>query len=214
MQYVFVLDQNKKPLDPCHPARVRRVLNSGQAAVFRKNPFSILMENKVQEDSTGHEHRLKIDPGSKTTGFAPVRECTKKVLWAGEIQHRGQAVSDALLSRRQLPRGRRGRKWRYRPARFDKTSLMFECDNLISRKCRYRPVRFDKTSLMFECDNLISRKCRYRPVRFDKTPLMFECDNLISRKCRYRPARFDKTSLIVLLRNICLVRANNCHQAT
>ncbi|NEO10515.1 RRXRR domain-containing protein, partial [Moorena sp. SIO3I8] len=28
---VFVLDQNKKPLDPCHPARARELLNMGRA---------------------------------------------------------------------------------------------------------------------------------------------------------------------------------------
>jgi 5-methylcytosine-specific restriction endonuclease McrA len=36
-----------------------------------------------------------------------------------ELHHRGQEIRDSLLARRQLRRGRRSRKTRYRPARFD-----------------------------------------------------------------------------------------------
>jgi len=53
-------------------------------------------------------HRLKLDPGSKTTG---------QVVWAAELTHRGQAIRNALLARRARRRSRRQRKTRYRPAR-------------------------------------------------------------------------------------------------
>ena len=119
MQYAFVVDQNKNQLDPCHPARARKLLASGHAAVFRRFPFTIILKDRVQEESVVHERRIKLDPGSKTTGIALVREGDHKVLWAGEIQHRGQAIVDALASRRAIRRSRRARHTRYRPARFD-----------------------------------------------------------------------------------------------
>ena len=64
---------------------------------------------------------MKIDPGSKTTGITLVADFKrgKRVIWAAELTHRGQQIKDKLEKRRQLWRGRRGRKTRYRPARFD-----------------------------------------------------------------------------------------------
>ena len=119
MQYVFVLDKDRKPLDPCHPARARQMLSEGRAAVIRRHPFTIILTDRTQAESVVHEHRVKIDPGSKTTGLALVREGDGKVVWAGEITHRGQVIRDALLSRRAIRRGRRHRHCRYRPARFN-----------------------------------------------------------------------------------------------
>lgn len=119
MQSVFVLDIRKKPLDPCHPARARQLLKAERAAIFRRYPFTIILKNRIQEESTIHDHRVKLDPGSKTTGIALVREGDHKVLWAGEISHRGDAIRDALASRSALRRGRRDRRCRYRPARFN-----------------------------------------------------------------------------------------------
>lgn len=60
--------------------------------------------------------QLQIDPGSKTTGLALLLD--NAVVWAGVLTHRRQQIKDALTSRRQLRRGRRHRKTRYRPARF------------------------------------------------------------------------------------------------
>jgi len=40
---VFVLDKNKKPLMPCHPARAKELLNKGKAAVYRMFPFTIIL---------------------------------------------------------------------------------------------------------------------------------------------------------------------------
>lgn len=115
---VFVLDQNQQPLDPCHPARARELLKSGRAAVFRRYPFTIILKDQTVENSVTHPHRLKIDPGSKTTGFAVVNEITGRVVFAAELTHRGQQIRDSLLSRRALRRGRRSRNTRYRVKRF------------------------------------------------------------------------------------------------
>ena len=119
MQYVFVLDKNKKPLDPCHPARARQLLKEKRATIFRRYPFTILLKNRELEESVTHAHQVKFDPGSRTTGIALVREGDGKVLWAGELAHRGLTIKAAMDSRRAVRRGRRNRKCRYRPPRFD-----------------------------------------------------------------------------------------------
>lgn len=115
---VFVLDKNLKALDPCHPARARELLNKGRAKVFKRYPFTIVLQDRTVEESTTHSHRIKIDPGSKVTGFAVVQEETGRVTNALEVAHRGQQIKDALESRRSLRRGRRNRKTRYRKPRF------------------------------------------------------------------------------------------------
>lgn len=119
MSQVLVLDQNRRPLDPCHPARARALLKAGQASVFRRYPFTIILKNRSVSGSTVHLHRVKLDPGSKTTGIAVVQESTGKVVWAAELTHRGQQIRDGLLARRSLRRSRRNRKTRYRKSRFD-----------------------------------------------------------------------------------------------
>jgi 5-methylcytosine-specific restriction endonuclease McrA len=114
--FVFVLDKNKKPLDPTHPARARRLLRTGKASVFKRYPFTIILHDREVEHSTVAECRLKIDPGAKTTGLAILQG--NVVIWAAELTHRGFPIRDGLTSRRQLRRSRRNRKTRYRAARF------------------------------------------------------------------------------------------------
>ena len=118
MQNVLVIDKNKVPLMPCHPARARELLRKGKAAVYKRFPFTLILKERTGSDSQGLE--LKLDPGSKTTGIALVADCKqgRKVVWAGELTHRGQAIRNSLLSRRQVRRGRRNRNTRYRQPRF------------------------------------------------------------------------------------------------
>lgn len=115
---VFVLDKNLQPLDPCHPARARELLAKGRAKIFKHYPFTIVLRDRTLEESVTHPHRIKIDPGSKTTGIAVVQEETGRATTALEISHRGQQIKNALDSRRALRRGRRNRKTRYRQPRF------------------------------------------------------------------------------------------------
>jgi 5-methylcytosine-specific restriction endonuclease McrA len=115
---VFVLSHDQQPLDPCHPARARQLLKAGKAAVFRRFPFTIILKQRMAAESETHVHRIKLDPGSKMTGIVVVQESTDRVVWAGEITHRGQEIRARLLARRQIRRSRRQRKTRYRPARF------------------------------------------------------------------------------------------------
>lgn len=115
--FVFVLDKNKKPLDPTHPARARKLQRSGRASVFKRYPFTIILHDRELENSTVSPCRLKIDPGAKTTGVVILQ--ANAVIWAAELTHRGFAIRDALTTRRQLRRSRRNRKTRYRAARFN-----------------------------------------------------------------------------------------------
>ena len=112
--FVFVIDTEKRPLTPCTPGMARSLLNAGKAAVFRKYPFTIILKKEVRE--AVEPCQVKIDPGSKTTGIAVLKG--DQIIWAAELAHRGQTIQNALLSRRQLRRGRRSRHTRYRPARF------------------------------------------------------------------------------------------------
>jgi len=118
MQRVLVLDKNKKPLMPCHPARARQLLRDGKAAVFRRFPFTIIL--KYREGGEVQDVRLKVAPGSKKSGIALIAECRRgpKVVWAGEIEHRGEQIKRALEKRRAVRRSRRSRKTRYRKPRF------------------------------------------------------------------------------------------------
>ena len=113
---VFVLDLGRQPLDPCHHARARQLLRKGRAAVFKRYPFTIILKDR--QGGAVAAHRLKLDPGSKATGIAIVQEATGRVVWAGELTHRGQAIRNSLLARRASRRSRRQRHTRYRKARF------------------------------------------------------------------------------------------------
>ncbi len=117
MSHVFVVDANRKPLTPLHPGSARLLLTQKKAAVFRRYPFTILLKT-MPEHPEVHPLRLKIDPGSQTTGLALVNDATGEVVFAAELSHRGQAIKRAIDQRRAVRRNRRQRKTRYRKARF------------------------------------------------------------------------------------------------
>lgn len=148
--FVFVLDTDKRPLDPVHPGTARHLLDAGKAAVFRRFPFTLILKESCP-DALVQDLELKLDPGSKVTGIALKQG--DKVIFGAELQHRGQQIKDALLSRRQLRRGRRNRKTRYRPARFlNRTrpegwlapSLQHRVDTVltwVNRLIRFAPIQ-------------------------------------------------------------------------
>ena len=123
---VFVPDKQKKPLMPCSEKRARLLWERGRAVVHRMGPFTIRLKDRQVEHSVLQPVRLKLDPGSQTTGTALMREVetanidtgavlrSVTVLMVLELTHQGSAIRDALMQRRV----RRSRP-RYRPARFD-----------------------------------------------------------------------------------------------
>jgi 5-methylcytosine-specific restriction endonuclease McrA len=92
-------------------------MRARHAAVWRRFPFTIILRD-APDDATPQLLRLKIDPGSNTTGLALVVDATGQVAWAGELTHRGQKIKKNLARRRACRRSRRNRHTRYRPARF------------------------------------------------------------------------------------------------
>ncbi|WP_312284117.1 RNA-guided endonuclease IscB, partial [Candidatus Igneacidithiobacillus taiwanensis] len=75
---------------------------------------------KDRDNGDVQDIRLKLNPGSKTTGITLVAEFAKRgsvVVWAAELAHRGAAIRKSLKDRAAHRRFRRNRL-RYRPARF------------------------------------------------------------------------------------------------
>lgn len=152
---VFVLDTHHHPLMPCHPARARQLLARGRARVHRLHPFTIRLVDRTVAQSQVAPLRLKLDPGSKITGVALVRETAagvQHVLHLAEIQHRGQAVRKHMLQRAQYRHRRRSANLRYRAPRFDNRrrpegslapSLRSRLDNVrswVARAQRLAPI--------------------------------------------------------------------------
>ena len=160
---VFVIGQDKKPLNPCHPARARILLKTGRAAIWRVYPFTIILKSG-QAHADVSDARLKIDYGSRHTGLAVL--IGNKAVWLGVLDHRTD-VKKSLDDRRAHRRFRRGRL-RYRKPRFLNRarsagwlppSLQSRVDNIaiivrkLSGVCRitdisYENVKFDTQLLM------------------------------------------------------------------
>ncbi len=127
---VCVLDRSGKPLMPCSEKRARLLLGRGRARVHRLTPFVIRLVDRQVADCTLQPLRVKLDPGSKTTGLALVRDTEPIDGTTGDIQrgtavlnlfelvHRGRQISEALTARSQMRRRRRSANLRYRAPRF------------------------------------------------------------------------------------------------
>jgi 5-methylcytosine-specific restriction endonuclease McrA len=114
---VLVVDTEKRPLNPVHPGRARILLSSGQAAVYRRYPFTIVLKKAIEKPAV-ETFRVKIDPGSRNTGIAVVNDASAEVVFAAVLIHRGAAIRKALEQRRVVRRSRRQRHTRYRKPRF------------------------------------------------------------------------------------------------
>jgi 5-methylcytosine-specific restriction endonuclease McrA len=136
MSNVFVIDQKRTPLNPVHPGWARKLLSSGKAKVYKRYPFTILL-NGVVESPGVQPLRVKLDPGSKTTGIAVVDDASGKVVFAAELTHRGNAIKASLDDRRAIRRSRRNRHTRYRAARFSNRAKPkgWIAPSLMSRVC-------------------------------------------------------------------------------
>ncbi|EFH90348.1 RNA-guided endonuclease IscB [Ktedonobacter racemifer] len=151
MSNVFVIDSDYKPLNPVHPARARLLLTQGKAAVFRRYPFTIVLKRVVEQPEV-QPLRLKLDPGSKTTGIALVNEGNGKIVFAAELEHRGHKIKGSLDDRRAVRRNRRNRKTRYRKPRYlnrrrkkgwlppSLESRLANIQMWVARLCRYAPI--------------------------------------------------------------------------
>ena len=126
---VFVLDTQGQALMPCTEKRARLLLARGRARVHRLVPMVIRLTDRTADSCAFQPLRLKLDPGSKTTGLALVRDTQVIDKQTGEVQtaavvlnlmelvHRGKQISEALTARRHMRRRRRS-QLRHRAPRF------------------------------------------------------------------------------------------------
>lgn len=118
MSKVAVIDTDKNALEPCHPAVARRLLKRGEASIWRRSPFTIILKKSVpKSDIVTEAYTLSWDPGSRTSGIAIVSG-SGDIVYAGELHHRGQQIKRNLQERSGFRRGRRTRNLWYRPARW------------------------------------------------------------------------------------------------
>lgn len=159
---VFVLDKRKRPLMPCSNKRASVLLKRGRARVHKLYPFTIRLVDRYVEDSVLQDLTLKVDPGSKGTGMALVREDevitphgeifrNVHIVFLMELWHRGLQIHLAMQDRSGHRRFRRNHL-RYREPRFNNRtrspgwlapSIRHRVDNILSwtkRLMRIAPI--------------------------------------------------------------------------
>lgn len=137
---VYVINQNGNPLMPCKPSKARKLLRDGKAKVIHREPFTIKLKWLATEYT--QPLTLGIDSGSKTIGSA-VRDKDNQIYYLSEVQLR-QDIKSKMDQRRMYRRNRRGRKTRYRKARWANRKNSIKCD-------RYPPtIRSKYNSLIKE----------------------------------------------------------------
>ncbi|SIO86444.1 RNA-guided endonuclease IscB [Nocardiopsis sp. JB363] len=117
---VFVLDKNQVPLQPCHPARARKLLSKGRAVVARHTPFTIRLKDRTIDTSVVDGVQVGIDPGSKHTGIAVFTHQAgeRRGRYGIQLDHRGAQIRKKMGQRSAYRRGRRSRNLRHRAPRF------------------------------------------------------------------------------------------------
>ena len=108
MSRILVVDAERRPLMPTTPARARILLKNHKAAILRRFPLVIILK-EARPEAVVEPLRVKLDPGSKTSGVAVVNDRTGEVVWAAELTHRSQEIHQALMKRAAARRGRRAR---------------------------------------------------------------------------------------------------------
>lgn len=145
--YVFLLNADKSPLGMIHPARARELQDKKKAAVFRRYPYVLILKNQV--NSIIKPCILKIDPGSKWTGFAI--QMGDEIIFRMELEHRGNLIKSDLQKRAGFRRGRRSRNLRYRIER----SLRRKNSGWLPPSLRHR---------LLTVETWIKRFMRYCPI--------------------------------------------------
>jgi len=123
--FVYVLNKKGEPLMPCKPAIARLLLKEGKAKVKQRVPFTI----KLLGDTTNYTQPITagMDTGSKMVGCAAI--ANGEVLYQSQVKLRTD-VSKKMQQRAMYRRTRRGRKCRYRPARWANRASMQAVERL------------------------------------------------------------------------------------
>lgn len=194
---VFFINQEGTPLNMLHPARTRELQNKGKAATFRTYPYVVIAQTQIERPIL-KLYILKIDPGSKWTGFAI--QCGDEIVFRMELKHRGDTIKSDLQKRAGFRRGRRSRNLRYRQARFNRCkpeewlapSLMHRLQTVetwIKRFMRWCPITcIEIEQIRFDTQKLINPEIS--GVEYQQGELMgYEVRQYLlekwDRKCAY-----------------------------
>ncbi|MEU3310217.1 RNA-guided endonuclease IscB [Nocardiopsis sp. NPDC055551] len=114
------MDKNQIPLQPCHPARARKLLHKGRAVVARHTPFTIRLKDRTIAESEVDGVQVGIDPGSKHTGIAVFTHQggQRRGRYSIQLDHRGAQVRKKMGQRSAYRRRRRTANLRHRAPRF------------------------------------------------------------------------------------------------
>ena len=110
----YVISQKNKPLMPCSSPIARLLLKLGRAKVKKREPFTI----KLTYETTNYIQNLTlgVDTGSGTIGTG-VSNDNSDIVYMSEVIVRND-ITDKITQRRKYRKNRRGRKTRYRKARW------------------------------------------------------------------------------------------------
>jgi 5-methylcytosine-specific restriction endonuclease McrA len=210
---VAVVDTNRRPLAPTTSVRANRLLKQGKAAVIRWAPFTIILK-RTEEDVQAPNLQIKLDPGSKVTGLAIINQQSGEVIFAAELEHRGQAIKKKLDTRRAIRRGRRSRKTRYRKPRFlNRTrpkgwlppsleSRIGNVETWVKRLTRYYPISGISMELV-KFDTQLLENPEISGVDYQQGELAgYEVREYLLEKFRRRCAYCGKTDIPLQIEHI------------
>ncbi|MEO5350687.1 MAG: RNA-guided endonuclease IscB [Magnetococcus sp. YQC-3] len=208
MYRVLVIDTNKRPLMPTHPARARQLLRDKKAAIYLKYPFTIILKREINELDAVQPIELKIDPGSKTTGLALVDVNKSKVLLGINLIHRSNNIKDSLDSRRNCRRRRRS-NLRYRKPRFDNRSSSKRKDrfppSVLSRVDNIKNM-YLKLSKYIPINNIVIEDVRFDLQKIENNEISgkeYQQGELYQFEIReYLLEKFDRTCVYCNAKNI------------
>lgn len=106
---VFVLNTNKRPLNPCHPAKARKLLKEGKAVIHKKFPFTIRLKREKVPSTNHQSYRIKIDVGSKITGLAIMK--VNEVVFLAELHHKTDIKLSGDMIKAKIPKGKYKGSW-------------------------------------------------------------------------------------------------------
>ena len=173
---VPTLDKYHQPFGVCSERRARILLNQRRACVYSYYPFAIILKDKDAQEVEGlPSFRVKIDPGSKYTGIAVVRNEDNAVVFYMQIEHRGEQVAKSLQTRKIIRNHRRQRETEYRRCKYINHYLPQGSNYKIDSN---RPDGWLPPSVKSVGDNIISwvrrlgklfnlTHCSFEAVRFD-----------------------------------------------
>jgi len=213
MSRVLIVDQERRPLMPCTPARARLLLKERKASVLRRFPF-VLILREARPEAVGQPLRLKIDPGSKVSSLAIVNDASGEVVRAAEVTHRGEEVHQDLQKRAAVRRGRRQRhtwyrkpRWhnRRRPKGWIPPSLLSRVQNVETwtrRLSRWLPIgALSYEAVRFDTQALENPEIEGIAYQFG-TLAGLEVKEYLLSKWRYRCSYCQKTGLPLQIEHI------------